>query len=399
MRVYGVRRWCAGSFVLAGALVLFSGCGSGDGSGDSGSSDPVQVGLLTSTSGPLSSYGEQYLEGFEVGLNYATDGTGEVGGREIEVTERDTAGDPANAVSVATDLIGEGYTILAGPASSGVSTQVAPLAEQNQILYVSGPAATDEITGINDYTFRSGRQTYQDLSTASSLIGDVDGAQITTFAQDSAFGQANVAGVEAVLGEQGAETESILVPPDTNDFTPFARQAAQSDSDLLFVAWAGASASNMWQALDQQGAIEDTTVATGLDLRSSYDTFGPASEDIQFLSHYFYRAPDNEANQFLIDELEAQDTVPDLFHPDGFVAAQMIVHALEEGSAEDVDSMVEALEGYSFEAPKGDQTVRASDHAMLQPMFTARLTESGGSYEPELIDTLPPEEVAPPEGE
>jgi branched-chain amino acid transport system substrate-binding protein len=347
----------------------------------------------------LASYGEQYLEGFEVGLDYATDGTGEVNGREIEVTERDTAGDPADAVSAATDLIGEGYTILAGPASSGVSTQVAPLAEQNQILYISGSAATDELTGINDYTFRSGRQTYQDLSTASSLIGDMEGKKVTTFAQDSAFGQANVAGVEAVLGGQGAQTESILVPPDTNDFTPFARQAEQSGADLLFVAWAGASASNMWQALDQQGALDDTTVATGLDIRSSYDTFGPASEDIQFLSHYFYQAPDNEANQFLVDELEARDTVPDLFHPDGFVAAQMIVRALEEGSAEEVDSMVQALEGYSFEAPKGEQTVRASDHAMLQPMFTARLAESGDTFEPELVETLPAEEVAPPEPE
>ena len=50
-----------------------------------------------------------------------------------------------------------------GTGSSGVALQMAPLAAQNQVLYISGPAASDAITGINKYTFRAGRQTYQDV--------------------------------------------------------------------------------------------------------------------------------------------------------------------------------------------------------------------------------------------
>ena len=394
-------RWLfATTFVLLVALVL-AGCGGGsdgsEGSGGSGSSEPVKVGLVTSKTGPLASYGQQYLEGFKVGLDYATDGTGEVGGRKVEITERDDAGDPAKAVSATKDLIGQGYTILGGTVSSGVALQVAPLAEQNQILYISGPAATDEITGINDYTFRSGRQSYQDVKTASTFIGGAEGKKVTVFAQDSTFGQANVAAVESVLGEQGASVESILVPESTNDFVPFARQAKQAAPDLLFVAWAGTSASSMWKSMDQQGVFDATTVVTGLDIRASYPTFGPAAEKIDFLSHYFSNAPDNEVNQALIDGLKKQDKKPDLFHPDGFVAAQMVVRALEEGSPEDVDSMAGALEGWSFSAPKGEQTVRASDHAMLQPMFQAALTKSGDSFEPELVETIDADRVAPPE--
>ena len=37
---------------------------------------------------------------------------------------------------------------------------------------VGGPAATDALTGINDYTFRSGRQTYQDVATAGTFLDD-----------------------------------------------------------------------------------------------------------------------------------------------------------------------------------------------------------------------------------
>lgn len=391
--------------LMAGALaVLVVGCGvqpeGGEGNGGEGGEgsgeEAIRVGMITSTTGPLATYGEQFIQGFEIGLGYATDGSGEVAGQPVEITQRDDAGDPANAVSAATDLIGQGYTIITGAASSGVAVQLAPVAEQNQALFISGPAATDEVTGANDYTFRSGRQSYQDVQAASSLIGDPEGQTVTVFAQDSTFGQANVAAVDTVLGGQGAEVDEILVPAEANDFTPFAQQAQQAESDLVFAAWAGTNAPAMWQSLDQQGVFDASPIVTGLDIRASYETYGPAAENIEFLAHYFADAPETEANDFLAEELEAQEVTPDLFHPDGFVAAQMVVHAAEE-SGGDVDAMVEALEGWSFEAPKGEQTIRESDHAMLQPMFQARLTEQDGALEPELIDTLDAEQTAPPE--
>ncbi len=350
---------------------------------------------MHSTSGPLASYGEQYAAGFRAGLDYATDGTGEVDGRPVEVTEADDAGDPAKAVAAATDLIGQGYQVIAGSTPSGVALQVAPLAEQNEVLFVSGPAATDAITGVNDFTFRSGRQTCQDVLTAGSIIGDPAGRSVIVFAQDSAFGQANVQAVTAVLGGQGAQVSPILVPAGATDLTPFARQAVDAAPDLLFVAWAGTNATQMWQSLQQQGAFDASTVVTGLDIRPTYPIFGEAAGQIQFLSHFFPGAADNEAYQALEAGLAEQGAEVDLFTNDGFVAAQMIVHALQEGG-DDTTAMVEALEGWTFTGPKGESTVRAEDHALLQPMFTTRLVPEGDGLAPQLVETLPPDAVAPP---
>lgn len=362
--------------------------------GEEATGEPINVGVITSTSGPLGSYGSQYVEGFEAGIECATDGTGAVNGRPIEWEVNDDTGDPARATSIATDLIGQGTTILAGTVVSGVALQVAPLAEQNDILYISGPAAADAITGINRNTFRSGRQTTQDVLTAATFLDDVEGRTVTVFAQDTAFGQANVDAVSAILGDRGATVDSILVPGETTDFTPFAARAAEGASDLLFVAWAGETASAMWQSLGQQGVFDATTVVTGLDQRATYDTvFGDVTGEIDFLSHYFAEAPDTEANQCLADN---SASTPDLFHPDGYVAAQMIVHALSEAEGpEDVEGMITALEGWSFDAPKGPQTVRADDHAMVQPMFQAELTEEGDTVVPSLVETVDAQEVAP----
>ena len=113
----------------------------------------------------MSAYGAEEIEGFKLGLSYATKGTNKVNGKQINVTYVDDKTDPATAVNAAKDLIGQGYHIIGGTDSSGIALQIAPLAAQNHVLYISGPAASDAITGINKYTFRSGRQTLQDVLT------------------------------------------------------------------------------------------------------------------------------------------------------------------------------------------------------------------------------------------
>ena len=233
--------------VLAIAGLTLAGCApTASDPGTDGEAQPaVPVAVITSETGPLAAYGEAYLAGFDAGLDYATDGTGAVDGREIDVTVYDDAGDTDTAVNLARDVIGQGVQIVAGTVSSGIALSLAEQAEQNQILYIAGPSAADAVTGINDYTFRSGRQTYQDVATAGTFIGDPAGQKVVVFAQDTAFGQGNLAGVDAVLGGAGAEVEGILVPEDATEFTPFAQQILSADADLVFVAWAGATSAAM----------------------------------------------------------------------------------------------------------------------------------------------------------
>ncbi|MFG1841154.1 substrate-binding domain-containing protein [Micromonospora sp. NPDC049175] len=393
MTVRHTRRAFLSAATMMAAALAATACGSpqdtATGGGDNAA--PVKIGLVYSQSGALASYGKQYIEGFKAGLDFATKGTGKVGDRKIELTEVDDAGDPAKAVSAAKDLIGKGTKIIAGSTASGVALQVAPIAAQNKVMFISGPAATDAVTGANKYTFRSGRQSYQDVVTAKSFIGDPTGKKVVVFAQDGAFGDANEAAVKAVIGGAGASVSSVRAPASATEFTPFASQIKAAKPDLLFVAWAGTTAPAMWQSLDQQGVLSSTTVVTGLDIRSSWPTFGAAGTKISFLSHYFDGASDTEASK----ALKAKVSTIDLFHPDGFAAAQMVVRAVQEGG-DDVDKMVTALEGWSFDGVKGKMTIRAADHALLQPMFQAKLTGSGTAFTATAQKSLTGDETAPP---
>ncbi|MBD5634830.1 MAG: substrate-binding domain-containing protein [Candidatus Eremiobacteraeota bacterium] len=379
---------------LAAAIAVATGGALGNGTaGAADAKAPVNVGLIYSKTGLLAGYGAEYAEGFAIGLDYATHGTGLAGGHKLVVTERDDAGDPAKAVAAAKDLIGQNTKILAGSTSSGVALQLAPLAAENNVLFISGPAAADAITGNNKFTFRSGRQTYQDVATAAAVVGDLHGKRVLVLAQDTAFGQANFKAVEAVLGtEKGGTVSSLYAPLSASDFAPFAQKIKDAKPDLLFVAWAGATGEALFKTLDDQGVFATTKVVTGLADRASFSTFKPVENKVNFISYYFYQAPKSKANDFLVAALKKQGKVPDLFDPDGFVAAQMIVHAVERADGDDASKTIAALDDWSFEGPKGRETIRASDHAVLQPMFVAKLSGA----EPQLVRALESGAVAPP---
>ncbi|HWU28110.1 MAG TPA: substrate-binding domain-containing protein, partial [Microbacterium sp.] len=363
--------------------------------GDKGPAE-VRVGVITSETGPLAGYGKQYLDAFAAGLDYATDGKGAVGGTKIVIEHRDDAGDPDTAVTAAKELIGDGVNILMGSASSGVALAMAEQAAHNKVLFISGPAAADAITGVNEYTFRSGRQSAQDVATAGTFLKDIKGKKISVFAQNNAFGQGNVAAVQAILGAKGATVEPVLVAEDVTEFTPFAQQVLASKPDLVFVAWAGATSGAMWQAMSQQGVLDAIPVVTGLGDRATFGAYGEASEKINFLNHYFGGAADNKVDTAMVEALKKKGAEPDLFSPDGFNAAIMLVHAVKEGKGE-VNAMIKALEGFTFQGPKGENTVRAKDHALIQDMYQAKLVASGGTFTPELVDTVPATDVAPAE--
>ncbi|SLM95088.1 substrate-binding domain-containing protein [Brevibacterium yomogidense] len=386
--------------VTAIAVLALSACAPAATDADGGSEAPseVSIGVITSETGPLASYGEQYLDGFRAGLDYATDGTGEVDGTTLDVQVVDDAGDPDKAVTSAKGLIGQGVGILAGSASSGVAGVLAEQAQQNEVLFISGPAAVDSITGANDYTFRSGRQSAQDVATAGTFLDDIDGSKVTVLAQNNAFGEGNVAAVESILGAEGAEVAPVLVAEDVTEFTSFAQQVVSSEPDLVFVAWAGATTGAMWQAMSQQGVFEEIPVVTGLGDSATFNSYGAAAEEINFLNHYVPEAPDNEVNDHMVSAVEESGGTPDLFTPDGFNAALMVVEAVSQGAG-DVDAMIGALEGFEFEGPKGTNTVRAGDHALIQDMYQVKLVEDGDAVSPELVGTVPGEDVAPAEAE
>ena len=368
-------------------------------SGAATTKGPVKVGMILEATGIYSAYETEWRQGFNIGLAYATKGTGKVNGRKIDVNWDDDADNPTTAVTDFKSYVGAGYKIIGGTGDSSIADELAPLAAQNKVLYVSGAAADDAVTGANRYTFRSGRQTYQDVQTAKSYVQSLGtGKTILVLGQDFAFGQSYVTDATKAFSSLGDTVTSLLVPLTTTDFTATALQVQQDKPDIIFLAWAGTTGAPLTAALQQQGDFNTAKVVTGLANVATYPFYGTIGTSFNYLSLYVSNGSTNPVNEYLIRVMkERYNSLPDLFTPDGFVWAQMLVRAIQTGQGNNVNAMIKGLAGWSFLAPKGEQTIRTSDHAMLQPMYQVSLvTNINNVFQPVVLKTLSDTAPAPP---
>ena len=90
--------------------------------------------------------------------------------------------------------------------------------------------------------------------------------------------------------------------------------------------------------------------------------------------NYYYGFPKNKMNDWLVAEhTKRYKAPPDMFTAGGMAAAAAVVAALQKVPSGNGDQMVTALEGMSFETPKGTMTFRKEDHQALQPMYHFRI--------------------------
>jgi branched-chain amino acid transport system substrate-binding protein len=364
--------------------------------------EPIKIGLLASQTGGLESYGKQSIRGFELGLEYATQGTMEVAGRKIEVVIEDTETKPEVAVQKATKLLEEDEVdFLVGSSSSGDTLAVLPLAEEYEKIMVVEPAVADSITGseFNKYLFRTARNSSQDAVAGAAAIAG-KGVKIATLAPDYSFGWDGIAAFKEAALKLGAEiVHEEFADPAATDFTSNIQKIIDSKPDYLFVVWAGAT--SPWsQIADMKVQEKGIKISTGAPDIAALATMEPLV-GMEGFTVYYHNLPSNDVNNWLVEEHKKRfnGEVPDLFTPGGMSAAIAIVEALKKTEGDtNAETLITTMEGMSFETPKGKMTFRPEDHQALQSLYAIKLEKQDGvPYPvPVLIRELSPEETAPP---
>lgn len=402
------RRLFAIFFTMIFIISFASGCGKEEGTIPTTNEQTqeqaptvVKIGMVTSKTGALQAYGEQTIRGFEMGLDYYTNGTGKIGNTQIEFIVEDSENKPEVAKQKAVKLFEEDkIDIIVGCASSSDALAIVPLAEEYQKVMVVEPAVADAITGTawNKYIFRTGRNSSQDAAAAAAAIGK-KGAKLGIFAPDSAFGHGGADAFKAAAAKLGAEIVFEAYPPaDATDFTAQIQQMIAAKPEAVYVVWAGAN--SPWKAfMDMKVQEKGIRLSTGAPdiaaLKTMWDNVG-----MEGFCVYYHGLPKNEVNDWMVKTAkEKYNTVPDLFDAGGFAAAMAICTALEktQGSA-DAEKLIPTMEGMSFDTPKGKMTFRKEDHQSLQVIYSIKLEKKDGfDYPvPVLVREMAPEETAPP---
>ncbi|QGZ36146.1 substrate-binding domain-containing protein [Stappia indica] len=338
--------------------------------------EDIRIAHVYGKTGALEAYAKQSHIGFMMGLEYATDGTMEIDGRKIVVIEKDTQLKPDIGRAALAEAYGDDDVHLAvGPVSSGVALAMLPVAEEYGKLLLVEPAVADSITGENwnRYVFRTGRNSSQDAIANAVALGK-DGVTIATLAQDYAFGRDGVAAFREALAGTGAKLAfEEYAPTDTQDFTASAQRIFDAMKDIegrkfLFVIWAGAN-----NPIGKIKAMEPERfgieIATGGNILAAMKAY-KALPGMEGATYYYHDIPKNAANDWLVSEHEKRHgSPPDFFTAGGMSAAIAVVEGIRKAGSTDTEELIAAMEGMSFETPKGTMTFRAEDHQALQSMY------------------------------
>jgi branched-chain amino acid transport system substrate-binding protein len=363
----------------------------------------VKIALLAGKTGPLEAYAKQTIVGFNMGLEYATGGTMTVAGRKLVVIEKDDQGKPDVGKSLLAAAYGDDKVDLAvGTTGSGVALAMLPVAEEYKKILLVEPAVADSITGDkwNKYIFRTGRNSSQD-AIGNGVALDKAGISIAVLAQDYAFGRDFVKAFKDVIKTAKIVHEEYL-PLNTTDFTAGAQRIIDKLKDLpgrkvVFINWAGAG--NPFKIADLDLKRYGIEIATGgniLPAMAAYKQF-PGMEGA---TYYYFAIPKNPVNEWLVSNHYSKfKAPPDFFTAGGMSAGIAVVEALKKTKGDtSTDKLIAAMEGMSFDTPKGKMTFRKEDHQAMQSMYHFKIKDDPAFAwgVPELIREIKPEEMAVP---
>jgi branched-chain amino acid transport system substrate-binding protein len=340
----------------------------------------VKIALIASKSGPLEAYAKQTIVGFNLGLEYATGGSMMVNGRKLVVIEKDDQGKP----DVGKNLLAQAYAddkvdIAVGPTASPVALAMLPVAEEYKKILLVEPAVADSITGDkwNKYIFRTGRNSSQDAAANAAAL-DREGNVVAILANDNAFGRDGVKATKEFTKKAKIVHEEYL-PVGTSDFTAGLQRIIdklkdQPGNKYLAVAWAGAPTPFPKIAdleLEKRYGIKLATGGNILPAMVAYKNF-PGMEGALY---YYFGIPKNKVNEWLVARHYSQfKAPPDFFTAGGMAAGIAVVEALKKtGGDTHTDKLIAAMEGMSFETPKGKMTFRKEDHQAMQDMFAFKI--------------------------
>ncbi|OGA40804.1 MAG: ABC transporter permease [Betaproteobacteria bacterium RIFCSPLOWO2_12_FULL_68_19] len=365
----------------------------------------IRIAHVYDKTGVLEAYAKQTQAGLMMGLEYATGGSMQVLGRKIVVIEKDSQFKPDVGKAQLAAAYGDDKVDLAiGPTGSGVALAMLPVAEEYKKILLVEPAVADAITGErwNRYIFRTGRSSSQDAISNAVALGKPN-TSIATLAQDYAFGRDGVKAFKEALGGSGARiVHEEYAPVATSDFTAPAERLFNALKDkpgrkVIFIIWAGGGG-NPFKIAELNPGRYGIEVASGGNILPALAAY-KALPGMEGATYYYYEHPKNKVNQWLVAEHRKRfNAPPDFFTAGGMAAGIAAVEALKKAGSTDTEKLIAAMEGMSFETPKGRMTFRKEDHQAMQSMyhFKIKVDPNVAWAIPQLVREIRPEEMKVP---
>lgn len=330
------------------ALMMLTACSGGN----SGNSDVVKIGLNFELTGEVASYGNSEADAVELAIKHANENGG-VLGKEIKAIKLDNQSDQAEAVSVQTKLATvEQVTGIVGPATSGLTAAVYPVANEYGVVSISASATADGITqdengDVFEYAFRTCfLDSYQGLAMAKFVQGEL-GASKAVVIGDSSSDYAK--GLSKSFIEQFTSTGGTIVAQESyvegdTEFNSVLTKIKDLDFDVIYIPGYYGEVSLIVKQARSLGITQPITGGDGFDAPELLEIAGPeALNNIYFTTAYTTVTTDRTVLDFVESYKAEYKKDPDMFAALAYDAAGILIQAIEDAGTDEPEAVKDAL--------------------------------------------------------
>lgn len=368
---------------------------------DAGKVKKLKIGWISPTgmTSPPGSDGAPQGEPMSNGFRLFWDQVGHVvAGLHVELVEVDETGDPATDLEAARRLVEiDRVDVIGGIYSTPVLYAVRDYLEQapRKVVAVVPNAGGTELDTVkrSDFVVRvshSNIQCNKPLGTyAATKLGLKRLCLSTTdFARGHESAKAFAEGFTSAGGEV---VDEVYPPVGTEDFRPYLSRIKASGADCAFNFYA------VFDAVPYVRQAAETRVSgtmTMLNVSTIDAPLLPQMGDaaLGFVSGYvWYETIDNAENKkFLTDYKARFGNVGNRLAVLAYDAARLIYDALKKtGGDPEPEGLLSAMQGHSWNSPRGLVTVSANYNDMIQNMYVAVVRRIDDELTNVVVDTVP----------
>lgn len=348
-----VEGWGPAS-LLAATLLAF-----GLATGPAVAADPIKIGHIAALSGGSAQSGEAITRGLQVAIDEINAKGGLLGGRKLELVQRDDESTPPKGLTAARELIfKEKVAVIFGGIDSPVGLAVAPLHNKEKVPHMAVWAAGTGITrnGANpNYMFRvSAVDVLVDvklLDYASKKFGAKKAGLILI---NNPWGESNEKGlIEAVkqntaiaiVGTEKFENSDV-------DLVPQLTRLKEKGADVLILVGNAAPGAQVMKARERLSWKVPVVSHWGISGGRFPELTGPTAGEAHFVQTYSFYGKQSPVGERVLAALKAKYPAikgpGDIFAPVGtanaYDAMHLVALAIEQAKSTDGEAIRAALE-------------------------------------------------------
>lgn len=355
--------------------------------------DPVQVGLVTMTSGVYAQLGEDVIDGMELYLeqvgNQAAD-------RPIELIVEDETMDTGTALERTRRLVeAEEVDLLTGLVSTGSAYAVAEFVEQSEVPLIVSNAGGDDLArgDRSDYIVRTSFSNWQNNFAVGEWYYENIGETVAIIASDYAAGREHIAGfLESFEAAGGEVVEEVFTPLGSTDFSSALGRLGASGADGMYGFLAGTDGIIFVQEYAQAG-LQDSMplVASGFMVEEDVLTeIGDAALGTYSGLHWAYDLDTPENQEFVQLWEDTYDRTPSVYAVQGWDTARVIVDAIEalDGDLEDAQAVIDAMLEVEFDSPRGPFRLDPETHNVVHNVYLRQVVEMDDGIHNTMVENL-----------